>query len=135
MNNGARVTTAANPPVESKVPGSGPGHNAWMLTSTLLVLFMTLPGLALFYGGSSDLNILSIMASVWALPAVTILWWLCGITFAPADLVLSWIFLKFAFLKALTQPNRLQRMVRITFSCSVDVCHYFCPILRRLLKE
>ena len=29
----------------------GPGHNAWLLTSTALVLFMTLPGLALFYGG------------------------------------------------------------------------------------
>ncbi len=30
---------------------AGPGHNAWMMTSTALVLFMTLPGLALFYGG------------------------------------------------------------------------------------
>src|SRR5215470_9502341 len=30
---------------------SGPGHNAWMMTSSALVLFMTLPGLALFYGG------------------------------------------------------------------------------------
>ena len=29
----------------------GPGHNAWMMISTALVLFMTLPGLALFYGG------------------------------------------------------------------------------------
>src|SRR5262249_49927614 len=29
---------------------SGPGHNAWMMTSAALVLFMTLPGLALFYG-------------------------------------------------------------------------------------
>ena len=30
---------------------SGPGHNAWMMTSSALVLFMTLPGLAFFYGG------------------------------------------------------------------------------------
>src|ERR1041385_6149699 len=30
---------------------SGPGHNAWMMASSALVLFMTLPGLALFYGG------------------------------------------------------------------------------------
>src|ERR1700739_4372718 len=29
----------------------GPGHNGWMMTSSALVLFMTLPGLALFYGG------------------------------------------------------------------------------------
>src|SRR5258707_7260770 len=33
------------------VGASGPGHNAWMMTSSALVLFMTLPGLALFYGG------------------------------------------------------------------------------------
>src|SRR5215469_5488209 len=32
-------------------PYPGAGHNAWLLTSTALVLFMTLPGLALFYGG------------------------------------------------------------------------------------
>ena len=30
---------------------SGAGHNGWMMTSSALVLFMTLPGLALFYGG------------------------------------------------------------------------------------
>src|SRR3954467_4201625 len=30
---------------------TGPGHNAWMMASSALVLFMTLPGLALFYGG------------------------------------------------------------------------------------
>ena len=30
---------------------AGPGHNAWMMVSSALVLFMTLPGLALFYGG------------------------------------------------------------------------------------
>ncbi|MBW8782421.1 MAG: ammonium transporter, partial [Verrucomicrobia bacterium] len=46
INNGSRT-----PDVASKVAGSGPGHNAWMMTSAALVLFMTLPGLALFYGG------------------------------------------------------------------------------------
>ena len=30
---------------------AGPGHNAWMMICAALVLFMTLPGLALFYGG------------------------------------------------------------------------------------
>src|SRR5262249_34084528 len=35
----------------ASVGTSGPGHNAWMMTSSVLVLFMTLPGLALFYGG------------------------------------------------------------------------------------
>ena len=46
INNGGRT-----PDVPSKVPGPGPGHNAWMMTASALVLFMTLPGLALFYGG------------------------------------------------------------------------------------
>ena len=80
INNGTRPTTAANPPVESKVPGAGPGHNAWMMTSTLLVLFMTLPGLAIFYGGLvRSKNILSVMAQCMGITGlVTILWWLCG---------------------------------------------------------
>ncbi|TDU66443.1 Amt family ammonium transporter, partial [Prosthecobacter fusiformis] len=36
---------------KSNIAGPGPGHNAWQMTSTALVIFMTLPGLALFYGG------------------------------------------------------------------------------------
>src|SRR6478735_4784633 len=57
VNNGARVSK------ESKVAGAGPGHNAWMMVSAALVLFMTLPGLALFYGGLvRTKNVLSVMA-------------------------------------------------------------------------
>src|SRR5438132_3331084 len=46
------------------LPGaSGPGHNAWQMTSAALVLFMTLPGLALFYGGLvRRKNALSVLA-------------------------------------------------------------------------
>ena len=41
----------------------GAGHNAWLLASTALVLFMTLPGLALFYGGLvRKKNVLSVLA-------------------------------------------------------------------------
>jgi Amt family ammonium transporter len=62
----------------------GPGHNAWMMTSTALVLFMTLPGLALFYGGLvRRKNILSVMAQCLGCAGlVTILWWLCGYSLA-----------------------------------------------------
>lgn len=76
MNNGARVTAAG----ASKVAGPGPGHNAWQMTSTALVLFMTLPGLALFYGGLvRKKNVLSVMAQCLGIAGlVTILWWLCG---------------------------------------------------------
>src|ERR1051325_1259831 len=48
VNNGARNATTNAP---SKIAGPGPGHNAWQMASAALVLFMTLPGLALFYGG------------------------------------------------------------------------------------
>jgi Amt family ammonium transporter len=68
---------------------SGPGHNAWMMTSTALVLFMTLPGLTLFYGGLvRRKNVLSVMAQCLGCAGfVTILWWLCGysLTFAPGS--------------------------------------------------
>ena len=76
MNNGARVTAAG----ASKVAGPGPGHNAWQMTSTALVLFMTLPGLALFYGGLvRKKNVLSVMAQCLGIAGlVTLLWWLCG---------------------------------------------------------
>ena len=58
----------------------GPGHNAWMMTSTVLVLFMTLPGLALFYGGLvRRKNVLSVMAQCLGCAGmVTILWWAFG---------------------------------------------------------
>jgi Amt family ammonium transporter len=62
----------------AKVPG--PGHNAWMMTATALVLFMTLPGLALFYGGLvRKKNILSVIAQCFGSAGlVSILWWVCG---------------------------------------------------------
>jgi len=75
MNNGART-----PDVASKVAGPGPGHNAWQMVSTALVLFMTLPGLALFYGGLvRRKNVLSVLAQCLGIAGlVTILWWAIG---------------------------------------------------------
>jgi len=59
---------------------SGPGHNAWQMASAALVLFMTLPGLALFYGGLvRRKNVLSVCAQCFFITGlVTILWWFCG---------------------------------------------------------
>lgn len=64
----------------SYVSFPGAGHNAWLLTSTALVLFMTLPGLALFYGGLvRRKNILSVCAQCFLITGlVTILWIICG---------------------------------------------------------
>jgi Amt family ammonium transporter len=79
VNNAARAT-AGNTNVTSKIAGPGPGHNAWQMTSTALVLFMTLPGLALFYGGLvRKKNVLSVLAQCMGIAGlVTILWWAIG---------------------------------------------------------
>jgi len=60
------------------------GDTAWMLTSTALVLFMTIPGLALFYGGLvRTKNILSVLMQCFAITClVTILWALYGYSVA-----------------------------------------------------
>ena len=52
------------------------GDTAWMLTATALVLFMTIPGLSLFYAGMvRSKNVLSVLMQCFALAAlVTILW-------------------------------------------------------------
>ena len=78
MNNTARVSTV------SKVAGPGPGHNGWMMVSAALVLFMTLPGLALFYGGLvRRKNVLSILGQCLGLAGlVAILWWAVGYSFS-----------------------------------------------------
>lgn len=80
VNNGARGADAADSTVNSNVSGSGPGHNGWMMTSSALVLFMTLPGLALFYGGLvRTKNVLSVLAQCLGIAGlVTILWWAVG---------------------------------------------------------
>jgi Amt family ammonium transporter len=63
------------------------GNTAWILTSTALVLFMTLPGLALFYGGLvKSKNILSVLMQCIAIACLASLIWLgVGYSLAFAD--------------------------------------------------
>src|SRR4051812_37219466 len=87
---------------------SGPGHNGWMMTSTALVLFMTLPGLALFYGGLvRRKNVLSVLAQCFGCAGlITVLWWVVGysISFAKGNPILGGM--DFAFFKGVTAvPN------------------------------
>jgi len=79
VNNGARVDEAT-----SKIAVAGPGHNGFMMICAALVLFMTLPGLALFYGGLvRSKNVLSIMAQCMGIAGVvTVLWWAFGYSIA-----------------------------------------------------
>ena len=58
------------------VPVPDKGDTAWMLTATTLVVLMTIPGLALFYGGMvRSKNILSVMMQCFAITGlISILW-------------------------------------------------------------
>jgi len=65
-------------------PALNSGDTAWMLVSTALVLFMTIPGLALFYGGLvRSKNVLSVLMQCFAITClVSILWLICGYSLA-----------------------------------------------------
>jgi len=74
-------------PWVARADGVNSGDGAWMLTSTALVLFMTLPGLALFYGGLvRSKNVLSILMQCFAVTClVTLLWIVAGYGLAFGD--------------------------------------------------
>ena len=59
--------------------GLNQGNTAWILSSTALVLFMTLPGLSLFYGGLvRTKNVLSVLMQCFAITCVvSLLWFVC----------------------------------------------------------
>jgi len=73
---------AASPALAQEAAAAAPvatvdkGDTAWMMTSTILVLMMILPGLALFYGGLvRTKNMLSVMTQIGAVTALTMLIW------------------------------------------------------------
>jgi Amt family ammonium transporter len=65
---------------EAAAPALNSGDTAWMLVSTAFVLFMTLPGLALFYGGLvRRKNVLSVLAQCLGIAGLAaLLWWAVG---------------------------------------------------------
>ncbi|QRI85683.1 ammonium transporter [Pseudomonas putida] len=69
---------------EEAAPALNSGDTAWMLTATALVLFMTIPGLALFYGGMvRSKNVLSVMMQCFAITGLmSILWVIYGYSMA-----------------------------------------------------
>jgi len=76
----AEATEPAKPAIDT-------GDTAWMLTSTALVLMMTIPGLALFYGGMvRKKNVLSTVMQCFAVTCiVTVLWMVIGYSWAFTD--------------------------------------------------
>jgi Amt family ammonium transporter len=111
------------------------GDTAWMLTSTALVLMMSIPGLALFYGGMvRKKNVLATLMQTFAIVCVvTILWWLAGysLAFTPGSKFLGGfsraLFNGMTFINApvnklsvshlaLTIPETVYAMFQLTFA-------------------
>jgi Amt family ammonium transporter len=78
----APAAAAAAP--AAKAPEPNKGDTAWMMVSTLLVILMTVPGLALFYGGLvRSKNVLSVLMQVMVtFSLVVVLWLIYGYSFA-----------------------------------------------------
>jgi Amt family ammonium transporter len=79
LSHGVAAEQAA-PAVAPAAPTFNKGDNAWMLTATVLVLLMTIPGLALFYGGLvRSKNMLAMLGQVfYSVCIVTIIWVIYG---------------------------------------------------------
>ena len=90
---------------ESEIDG---GNTAWILTATALVLFMTVPGLSLFYAGLvRSKNVLSILMQCFAITAlISVIWLVMGysIAFGPAENGF-WGGLDKAFLSGVTRDS------------------------------
>ena len=80
----AAAEAPAAAPAAAAVPKVDSGDTAWMLTSTLLVILMTVPGLALFYGGlGRSKNMLSVLMQVFVIfSLISILWAIYGYSMA-----------------------------------------------------
>ncbi len=81
------TSLAAAQPAMAATPVPNPGNNAWMMTSTVLVMLMILPGLALFYGGlTRSKNMLSMLTQIGATASLAmIIWVMWGFSLAFGD--------------------------------------------------
>ena len=98
-------------------PGINAADTAWMLVATGLVFFMTIPGLALFYGGLVHRrNVLSVLMHCFALTcALTLLWLACGysLSFSGGNAIIG--DLKKAFLGGVTPKSASGTIPEILF--------------------
>ncbi|MBL8316966.1 MAG: ammonium transporter [Burkholderiaceae bacterium] len=80
----AASAAASAPAAAASAPVANKGDNAWMIVATLLVIMMTVPGLALFYGGLvRSKNMLSVLMQVMVtFSLIVVLWALYGYSLA-----------------------------------------------------
>ena len=124
---GAALLVLALPRLAAAQDGLSAGDTAWMLTSSVLVLFMTIPGLSLFYAGLVRAkNVLSVMMQCFALTCmVTVLWtvYAYGLAFGDGGALNSVIGSGKLFLSGVgvdtlsgTIPESVFQMFQLTFA-------------------
>ena len=115
------------PRLASAQDGLDTGDTAWMLTSSVLVLFMTIPGLSLFYAGLvRSKNVLSVMMQCFAITCmVTVLWtvYAYGLAFGDGGGLNAYIGFGKLFLSGVdvdtlsgTIPESVFQMFQLTFA-------------------
>lgn len=129
------ATDATTPAVSMEAPAATPaptlnsGDTAWMLTSTALVLFMTIPGLSLFYAGMvRSKNVLSVMMQCFAITSmVTVLWtiFVYSLAFTDGGQYNTWIGgldkVLLAGIKPDTLSGTIPEMVFMTFQMTFAI--------------
>ena len=116
------------PPAAKTAATVNKGDTAWMMTSTVLVMMMILPGLALFYGGLTRAkNMLSVMTQIGAVACLAMLIWVMygySLAFGP-DVAGGGVLTNFiasfdkAFLKGVTAASQ-----SATFTAGVEIPEY-----------
>ena len=123
----AALLLLALPRLAAAQDGLSAGDTAWMLTSSVLVLFMTIPGLSLFYAGLvRSKNVLSVMMQCFAITCmVTVLWtvYAYGLAFGDGGRMNSFIGFGKLFLSGVevdtlwgTIPESVFQMFQLTFA-------------------
>ena len=119
----AASAAAAAPAPAASAPVPNKGDVSWMLVSTLLVLMMAIPGLALFYGGLvRSKNILSVLMQVFVVFAmITVLWVVYGYSLAFTEGNAFVGGLDRLFLKGVFDPAKGEFAMAATFSKGVVI--------------
>ena len=130
------MATFAQGATQAVAPTINSGNTAWMIMATILVLLMTIPGLALFYGGLvRQKNVLSIiMQCLTCVAVVSVMWvvfgysWVFGTGFKESGGVLSFfiggfdkVFLNGVTTSSLTTPANIPEIVFVLFQCMFAV--------------
>src|SRR5688572_17613883 len=123
------LSTSALAQAPAAPPKLDPANTAWMITAAVLVLMMTLPGLALFYAGLvRTKNVLSVLMQCFAITCVVTLAWVAvGYSIAFGDGNAWWGGLGKSFFSGLqvatvkgTIPESVFAMYQLTFAIITD---------------